>query len=58
MQDRTGVTRAVQRGKGSGITRYDLSQRADAYRLQTPEDRLAVRDDSRRSNQDDGAFGK
>ena len=36
-QDRTGITRAVEQGKGAGLT---LSQviRANAYRSQTPEE--------------------
>jgi hypothetical protein len=37
-QDRSGITRAVQQGKGSGMTRSDVAIRANAYRSQTPEE--------------------
>jgi hypothetical protein len=59
MQDRTGVTRAVQQGKGTVITR-NQAIRADAYRSQTPEDSRKIRDNptSAGPNWGDRAFRK
>jgi hypothetical protein len=34
-QDRTGITRAIQQGKGSGMSLSDQTIRANAYREQT-----------------------
>lgn len=34
-QDRTGITRAVQQGKGTGMSRSEGTIRANAYREQT-----------------------
>jgi hypothetical protein len=36
-QDRTGIARAVQQGKGTGMSRSDGTIRANAYREQTTE---------------------
>jgi hypothetical protein len=41
-QDRTGITRAVQQGKGTGISLSDGAIRANAYREQTTEQRPAA----------------
>jgi hypothetical protein len=38
-QDRTGITRAIQQGKGSGMSLSDGTIRANAYREQTTEQR-------------------
>jgi hypothetical protein len=46
IQDRTGITRAVQQGKGGGMSRNQVVLRANAYRLQTPEESQAIRDKS------------
>ncbi len=35
-QDRTGVTRAIQQGKGGGMSLSDRTIRANAYREQSP----------------------
>lgn len=35
MQDLTGATRAVQQGKGGGMSRNQVSLRGNAYRSQT-----------------------
>jgi hypothetical protein len=43
IQDRTGVTQAVQQGKGTVFTRNQVI-RADAYRSQTPEDSRKLKD--------------
>jgi hypothetical protein len=58
IQDRTGVTRAVQQGKGGGMSRNTV--RANAYRSQTAEDSVALKDESGsvRSNRGDIAFRK
>jgi hypothetical protein len=42
-QDRTGVTRAVQYGKGTGMTR-DESVKANAFREQTPAESRVVKE--------------
>jgi len=34
-QDRTGITRAIQQGKGTGMSLSDSTIRANAYREQT-----------------------
>jgi hypothetical protein len=59
-QDRTGITQAVQQGKGSGMTRNQPSLSANAYRVQTAQDGAAVRDESGavHSNIGDVAFRK
>jgi hypothetical protein len=36
VQDRTGITRAIQQGKGTGMSLSDRTIRANAYREQTP----------------------
>ena len=43
MQDRTDVTRAVQWGKGTNMTRNE-TVRANAYRSQTPNDSQTLKD--------------
>jgi hypothetical protein len=59
-QDRTGITRAVQQGKGTGMTRNDVYLNANANRLQTPEDSQGLRDQSglAHPNWTDAAFRK
>lgn len=54
MQDRTGITQAVQQGKGTGMTRNQVI-RANAYRSQTAEESPARRDGP---NWGDTAFRK
>ena len=44
IQDRTRITRAVQQGKGGGMSRNEVVLRANAYRLQTAEESQAIRD--------------
>jgi len=58
IDDRIGVTRAVQQGKGGGMTRNTVP--ANAYRAQTAEDSAALKDESgtSRSNHGDIAFRK
>jgi hypothetical protein len=59
IDDRTGVTRAVQQGKGGGRTR-NTSVPANAYRTQTAQDAAALKDESGvpRTNRHDLAFRK
>ena len=38
-QDRTGISRAIQQGKGTGMSLSDSTIRANAYREQTTEQR-------------------
>ncbi len=38
IQDRSGVTKAVQAGKGTGVTRDQVTFAGDAYRSQTAAD--------------------
>jgi hypothetical protein len=59
MQDRSGVTRAVQQGKGTAITRNQVI-RANAYRSQTTEDSRTLKDKvtSAGPNWSDPAFRK
>jgi hypothetical protein len=45
-QDRSGVTRAVQFGKGTGITRNE-GVRANAYREQTPAESQVTKGQSK-----------
>jgi hypothetical protein len=60
MQDPTGITRAVQQGKGSGMTRSEVQIRANAYRSQTAEGSAATVQQSTaaHSNWNDSAFHK
>lgn len=59
MQNRDGVTRAVQQGKGNGMTR-NQGVRANAYRSVTAGERSAIIDKSGavRSTLGDTAFRK
>jgi hypothetical protein len=59
MQNRDGVTQAVQQGKGSGMTR-NQEVRANAYRSQTAGESPTVRNGSGAgdSNRGDMAFRK
>jgi len=56
-QDRTDVTRAVQFGKGTGMTRNQGVQ-ANAYRFQTAVDNATVKSSAARTNWSDPAFRK
>ena len=56
-QDRTGTTRAVQQGKGSGLTRNEGVQ-ADAYRAQTPAESQVAKEQSSPGRPVDTAFHK
>jgi hypothetical protein len=60
MQDRTGITRAVQQGKGSGMTRSQGVVGANAYRSQTAEENAATVKQSAaaHSTWNDSAFHK
>ena len=52
MQDRTGVTRAVQQGKGGGIFYNQVALRGNAYRSRTTaEDSRAIRNESGTTHQ-------
>jgi len=51
------VTRAVQQGKGAGMTR-NQGVRANAYRSQTAADSASVRSGAARTNPSDPAFRK
>jgi hypothetical protein len=42
-QDRTGITRSVNQGKGAGMTRSEGVIRANAYREQTAADQSATK---------------
>jgi hypothetical protein len=42
MADHTGIARAIQQGKGTGMSPSQKVIRADAYRVQTREDSLPV----------------
>jgi hypothetical protein len=59
MKDLTGATRAVQQGKGSGLSRNQVIQ-ANAYRAQTAQENPAAADNSgtTHSNRSDTAFRK
>jgi len=57
-QDQSGVTRAVQFGKGTGMTRNEVVLRGNAYREQTAQDSAALKDSSAQSNRGDIAFRK
>jgi hypothetical protein len=41
-QDRTGITRSINQGKGAGMTLSQRVIRANAYREQTADDRSAT----------------
>ena len=56
-QDRADVTRAVQFGKGTGMTRNQGVQ-ANAYRSQTAADSATVKSSAVRANWSDPAFRK
>ena len=60
MQDRTGMTRAVQYGKGTGMTRSQVVLRWNAYRSETAEDSAALKDNSSaaRPNRSDSVLRK
>jgi hypothetical protein len=60
MQDRTGIMRAIQQGKGTGMTRSDVVIRANAYRSQTPDESRvpAQQSGSVHSSWNDSAFHK
>jgi hypothetical protein len=60
IQDRADMTPAVQQGKGGGMSRSQVVLRANAYRLQTEEDRPALRNQSSTAgpNRGDTAFRK
>lgn len=57
--DRTGITQAVQQGKGAGMSR-NQGVRANAYRSETADVRAALKDESGavRFNAGDTAFRK
>jgi hypothetical protein len=59
IQDYADTMRAVQQGKGGGISRNE-GIRANAYRLQTEEESLTTRDKSaaERPNPGDSVFRK
>jgi len=59
IQDGAGITRAVQQGKGGGMSRNE-GVRANAYRLQTEDESQTTRDKSAaaRPNSGDIAFRK
>ena len=56
-QDRADVTRAVQFGKGTGMTR-NQSVQANAYRFQTAADSASLQSGAVRTNRADTAFRK
>ena len=56
-QDRTGVTRAVQQGKGSGLSRNQGVQ-ANANREQTPAESQVAKEQSKPGRPVDTAFHK
>ena len=60
VQDRTGITKAVQSGKGTGITRNDGILSGNAYRSQTAADNGTVKKNSGapQPNYSDPAFRK
>jgi hypothetical protein len=60
VQDRSGITQAVNQGKGTMTTLNQPAQNANAYRAQTTQDKAAVRDESGavRSNIGDVAYRK
>ncbi len=43
LQDRTGIKKAVQSGKGTGMTRSDETLSGNAYRSQTAADNGTVK---------------
>jgi hypothetical protein len=58
-QDRTGITQAVQYGKGTNMTRNE-GVRANAFREQTPAESQVVKEKPKSGNPDwgDGALRK
>ena len=61
MQDLTGATRAVQQGKGGGMSRNQVVLRGNAYRSQTAADESRTLKDGSvgaNSNSHDAAFRK
>ena len=46
IENRDGVTRAVQQGKGAGVSRNQLVLRGNAYRSETSEENPALLNDS------------
>ena len=60
-QDRTGITPAVQQGKGSGMSTSQVFVNANAYRSQTPAESALLKADpprAERPNYSDSAFTK
>ena len=55
MQDRTGLSRGIQQGKGAGLSLSRPVIRADAYRARTPAETQSPRT---QSPQSDTAFRK
>jgi hypothetical protein len=53
-----GVTRAVQQGKGSGMTRNDRTPRVNAYREQTPQESNVTRNQVKGARRDESAYRK
>jgi hypothetical protein len=60
MQDLTGATRAVQQGKGGGMSRNQVALRGNAYRSQTADESRTLKDGSVGANPNghDAAFRK
>lgn len=61
MQDRTGITRAIQQGKGAGMSLSNAALNANAYRSQTPAESALLKADpprAQRPNFSDPAFTK
>jgi hypothetical protein len=58
IQDRTGISRAVQQGKGAGISRNEIVLRVNAERAQTAGESAALKPAPARPNWSDSAFNK
>jgi hypothetical protein len=60
-RDRTGITRAIQQGKGGGMSLSNVALNANAYRSETPAESALLKADpprAQRPNYSDSAFTK
>jgi hypothetical protein len=61
LQDRTGIARAIQQGKGGGMSLSNAALNANAFRSQTPAESALLKSDpprAQRPNYSDPAFTK
>jgi hypothetical protein len=58
VQDRTGISRAIQQGKGAGVSRNEVVLRVNAERVQTAGESATLKPAPARANWGDSAFNK